>query len=59
MPKATAPATLGAGLNVRINAKDLKDEEARAAYLARATELEREAIRREEALTASVRARLG
>ena len=50
---------LGAGLNVRINAKDLKDGEAKAGYLDRAAELENEAIRREEALTASVRERLG
>ena len=52
-------ATLGAGLNVRINAKDLKDSEAKAGYLDRAAQLENEAIRREEALTASVRERLG
>jgi glutamate formiminotransferase/formiminotetrahydrofolate cyclodeaminase len=33
-------AVLGAGLNVRINSADLKDESARAAYLAEADELE-------------------
>lgn len=36
-------AVRGAGLNVRINLKDLADEAARAAYLERARELERKA----------------
>ncbi|MEM9378732.1 MAG: glutamate formimidoyltransferase [Planctomycetota bacterium] len=52
-------AVLGAGLNVRINAKDLADAAARDAYLAEATELEDAARRREAALVESVCARLG
>ncbi|MEM1451285.1 MAG: glutamate formimidoyltransferase [Planctomycetota bacterium] len=52
-------AVLGAGLNVRINAKDLADTAARDAYLAEATELEDAARRREAALVESVSARLG
>lgn len=51
-------AVLGAGLNVRINAKDLKDETLRAVFLAKATEFERAACAREEALIKSVRARM-
>ena len=52
-------AVLGAGLNVRINAKDLTDEAARAAYLEEAGRLEQEAIAREGALLEGVRGRLG
>lgn len=41
-------AVRGAGLNVRINLKDLADDLARARYLTRAEELERAAAAREE-----------
>ena len=52
-------AVLGAGLNVRINAQDLEDEGAKAAFLAEATSLEEEARSREEALIEAVGKRLG
>ncbi len=52
-------AVLGAGLNVRINAQDLEDEAAKAAFLAEATSLEEEARSREEALIEAVGKRLG
>ncbi|MEM9801418.1 MAG: glutamate formimidoyltransferase [Planctomycetota bacterium] len=51
-------AVLGAGLNVRINAKDLTDDGERQAYLQRATEMEDEARRREGALLDAVASRL-
>lgn len=52
-------AVLGAGLNVRINAQDLEDEAAKAAFLAEATSLEGEARSREQALIEAVGKRLG
>ena len=52
-------AVLGAGLNVRINAKDLSDAAARDEYLARASALEEEVRRREAALVDAVAKRLG
>lgn len=51
-------AVLGAGLNVRINAKDLTDEAQRAKFLARAGEMETAACEREASLLESVRARM-
>jgi len=47
-------AVRGAGLNVRINAKDLKDEAARAAYLERADALEAAAEETEATILAIV-----
>lgn len=52
-------AVLGAGLNVRINSRDLKDGAARAEFLARAAALEEDAVRREGALLSVVRGRMG
>jgi glutamate formiminotransferase/formiminotetrahydrofolate cyclodeaminase len=52
-------AVLGAGLNVRINAQDLEDEAARAAFLAEAASLEGAARSREQALIEAVGKRLG
>ncbi|MDA1265149.1 MAG: glutamate formimidoyltransferase [Planctomycetota bacterium] len=49
-------AVLGAGLNVRINAKDLTDEGARAAYLARAAALREQAIAGEAAVLERIEA---
>jgi glutamate formiminotransferase/formiminotetrahydrofolate cyclodeaminase len=51
-------AALGAGLNVRTNAKDLKDEARRAEYVSRATALAEQAQAREAAILALVEARL-
>ncbi|RMH01983.1 MAG: glutamate formimidoyltransferase [Planctomycetota bacterium] len=51
-------AVLGAHLNVRINAGDLADEEARADYLARAEELRAAAVRREAEILDRVGGRL-
>ncbi len=51
-------AVLGADLNVRINAKALKDEKARAAWLHQAAELRLEALRREQALLERVYGKL-
>ena len=51
-------AVLGAGLNVRINAKDLADEQRRAAYIAQADELEAQARAREEAILGVVAGKL-
>ena len=51
-------AVAGAGLNVRINAKDLADDEARAAYLQRAEELTGAAIRAESEILAIVDGKL-
>lgn len=48
-------AVRGAGLNVRINLKDLADETARARYRARAEELEQAAAAREDAAFTMVR----
>jgi len=50
-------AVLGAGLNVRINAKDLTDEATKGEFLARGTELEEQVQEREAALIESIRAR--
>ena len=52
-------AVLGAGLNVRINAQELKDEEAKASYLDRAAELEAEAERAETEILGIVRGKIG
>ena len=49
-------AVLGAGLNVRINCKDLKDAAAREGYLGKAAELEERAIARESEILERVRA---
>ena len=51
-------AVRGAALNVAINAKDLKDESAKAEYLARSERMETEVRTRCEALQSAVRARL-
>ncbi len=51
-------AVRGAWLNVRINAKDLKDEEARRDFLARGQALLEEAARMEDEVLALVEARL-
>ncbi|MEL6714950.1 MAG: cyclodeaminase/cyclohydrolase family protein, partial [Planctomycetota bacterium] len=51
-------AVLGAGLNVRINAKDLADEAAKAEYLKRAERLESEATKRADALVRNVSSQL-
>ncbi len=51
-------AVLGAGLNVLINSKDLKNESQRAAFLAKASEMEAAVTGREAALIESVRARM-
>ncbi|MCP3920049.1 MAG: glutamate formimidoyltransferase [bacterium] len=50
-------AVLGAHLNVRINAKDLKDAAAREQYLGRGVELEAQAIRREQEILGIVATR--
>ena len=52
-------AVLGAGLNVRINAKDLTDEEVRSTYLQRAAELTEAAVAAESEILALVESRLG
>ena len=52
-------AVRGAGLNVRINAKDLKDEAVRADYLRRAEVLEVAAAEAERAILAVVADKLG
>jgi glutamate formiminotransferase/formiminotetrahydrofolate cyclodeaminase len=51
-------AVHGAGLNVRINAKELADERARAEYVARAAALLEEARAREAAVLKAVEAKL-
>lgn len=51
-------AVRGAALNVAINAKDLKDESAKAEYLARSERMETEARTRCEGLQTAVRAKL-
>ncbi|MCB9916044.1 MAG: glutamate formimidoyltransferase [Planctomycetes bacterium] len=51
-------AVFGAGLNVRINCKDLKDAAARDAYVGRADELEARALAREGEILAKIRAKL-
>ena len=51
-------AVLGAGLNVRINAKDLADEALKKGYLERTETLERTATKRTQALVESVSSRL-
>ncbi len=51
-------AVLGAGLNVRINAKDLTDDEVRSTYLKRATELADAAVAAEAQILALVEDRL-
>ncbi|MDF1699999.1 MAG: glutamate formimidoyltransferase [Planctomycetota bacterium] len=51
-------AVLGAGLNVRINAKDLSDEAERRAYLQRAGELTAAAVAAEAEILALVESRL-
>lgn len=51
-------AVLGAGLNVRINAKDLTDEQVRDTYLKRAAELADAAVEAEGAVLALVENRL-
>src|SRR6185503_7106649 len=51
-------AVHGAGLNVRINAKDLTDERARGEYVARAAALLEEARAREAAVLKAVEAKL-
>jgi glutamate formiminotransferase / formiminotetrahydrofolate cyclodeaminase len=51
-------AVLGAGLNVRINCGDLKDEAAKAAYLGQAAELEAQAMSRESELLEKVRGKM-
>jgi len=52
-------AVRGAGLNVRINSGDLKDEALRDELLARAAELEARAAEREAGLLATVEGKLG
>jgi glutamate formiminotransferase/formiminotetrahydrofolate cyclodeaminase len=52
-------AARGALLNVQINAKDLRDEEARHAYLAEARELDGRAAGLESEVMAKVDAALG
>ncbi|MFT4542342.1 MAG: glutamate formiminotransferase/formiminotetrahydrofolate cyclodeaminase [Planctomycetota bacterium] len=51
-------AVLGAGLNVRINVGDLKDEGEKRAYLEQATRLINEAVERETAILATVEGKL-
>ncbi len=51
-------AVLGAGLNVRINCGDLKDEASRESYLGKAAELEGRAIAVESELLEKVRAKM-
>ena len=51
-------AVLGAGLNVRINCGDLKDEATRESYLGKAAELEGQAIAVEGELLEKVRAKM-
>ena len=51
-------AVIGAGLNVRITAKDLADGRARAEYVSRAAALMEEARAREAAVLAAVEAKL-
>lgn len=52
-------AVFGAGLNVRINAKDLEDEGDRGELVGKAGSIEAECARRVDALMASVNGRLG
>tara|TARA_R110002126_G_scaffold151471_13_gene298564 strand:+ start:1284 stop:2951 length:1668 start_codon:yes stop_codon:yes gene_type:complete len=51
-------AVRGAGMNVRINAKDLKDDAARKAYLDRAATLEQDAAEQEAKVLASIETKL-
>ena len=51
-------AVMGAGLNVRINAKDLSSEETRANYLGEAAELQAKAVALETEILAIVEANL-
>jgi len=52
-------AALGAGLNVRINAKELEDESQRAEYVSRAEALAEQARVREQEVLALVEEQLG
>jgi glutamate formiminotransferase/formiminotetrahydrofolate cyclodeaminase len=52
-------AVQGAGLNVRINAKDLKDESARRGFLDRAADIEEAALQAESEILAVVQSKLG
>lgn len=51
-------AVMGAGLNVRTNAADLADQAQRSAYLARAAELQAQAVETESAILEIVEARI-
>ena len=55
---AARAAVLGAGMNVRINARDLKDRDAADRLVSRAAELERLANEREAQITAKVHSKI-
>ena len=55
---AARAAVLGAGMNVRINARDLKDGDAADRLVSRAAELERLANEREAQITAKVHSKI-
>lgn len=55
---AARAAVLGAGMNVRINARDLKDRDAADRLVSRAAELERLANERETQITAKVHSKI-